>query len=180
MTFRVTRYQVTNQCPVWRAAGGKPLPERSERTRGRSAMARKALRVLLPASVAVLVASQWREIAPPPEISHKFPRRRPPPTGPARGQHAHQRTGAARGAARLDAGVVAVRGARGPGRVVALRAGVGATGGLGAGGGARAPPVLAGQPAPAERAPRQHPQARVEACGYDLPLGLPRQQAVLR
>jgi len=26
-------------------------------------MARKALRVLLPASVAVLVASQWREIA---------------------------------------------------------------------------------------------------------------------
>jgi len=58
MTFRSPH--LVDQCTVWLPAGGKPLAERSERTRGRSAMARKALRVLRPRSVVFLVASQWR------------------------------------------------------------------------------------------------------------------------
>ena len=41
-------------------------------------------------------------------------------------------------------------------------------------------PVLAGQPAAAERAPRQQAQADVDRGRHDLPLDLPGQQAVLR
>src|SRR2546421_7068071 len=98
MTFRVTRYQVTNQCPVWCPAGREPLPEGSERTRGRSAMARKALRVLLPASVAVLVASQWREIARYLKIERMSVGGGHPEGVPVEGQHAYAKgSRAARG-----------------------------------------------------------------------------------
>src|SRR5690348_9705156 len=102
MTFRVTRYQVTNQCPVWRPAGREPLPEGSERTRGRSAMARKALRVLLPASVAVLVASQWREIARYLKISNMSRGDGHPQAVPARGKHAYKGSGATDGTGDFD------------------------------------------------------------------------------
>ncbi len=57
-------------------------------------MARKALRVLLPASVAVLVASQWREIARSLKISNISRGDGHPQTGPARGKAASLEQGA--------------------------------------------------------------------------------------
>src|ERR1700758_4404721 len=102
MTFRVTRYQVTNQCPVWRARGREPPPEGSERTRGRTAMARKALRVLLPVSVAVLVASQWREISRYLKISQMSRGDGHPQAVPAGGKHAYKGSGAADGTGDFD------------------------------------------------------------------------------
>src|SRR6266567_691132 len=83
--------------------GGKPLPEGSERTRGRTAMARKALRVLLPASVAVLVASQWREIARYLKISQMSRGDGHPQAVPASGQHGYAKgSGAADGTGDFD------------------------------------------------------------------------------
>lgn len=52
-------------------------------------MARKALRVLLPASVAVLVASQWREIARYVKISQMSRGDGHPEVVPAEGQHTY-------------------------------------------------------------------------------------------
>jgi hypothetical protein len=52
-------------------------------------MARKALRVLLPASVAVLVASQWREIARYLKISQMSWGDGHPQIVPAAGQHTY-------------------------------------------------------------------------------------------
>ena len=52
-------------------------------------MARKALRVLLPASVAVLVASQWREIARYLKISQMSRGDGHPQAVPAGGKHAY-------------------------------------------------------------------------------------------
>ena len=54
-------------------------------------MARKALRVLLPASVAVLVASQWREIARYLKISQMSRGDGHPQAVPAGGQHAYDK-----------------------------------------------------------------------------------------
>ena len=52
-------------------------------------MARKALRVLLPASVAVLVASQWREISRYIKISQMSRGDGHPQIVPAAGKHAY-------------------------------------------------------------------------------------------
>lgn len=66
-------------------------------------MARKALRVLLPASVAVLVASQWREIARLLKISQMSRGDGHPQTVPAGGKHAYaRRSGAADGTGDFD------------------------------------------------------------------------------
>ena len=54
-------------------------------------MARKALRVLLPASVAVLVASQWREIARYLKISQMSRGDGHPQAVPAGGKHGYAR-----------------------------------------------------------------------------------------
>ena len=54
-------------------------------------MARKALRVLLPASVAILVASQWREIARLLKISQMSRGDGHPQAVPAGGKHAYAR-----------------------------------------------------------------------------------------
>ena len=54
-------------------------------------MARKTLRVLLPASVAVLVASQWREIARYVKISQMSRGDGHPQVVPAAGKHAYAR-----------------------------------------------------------------------------------------
>ena len=57
-------------------------------------MARKALCVLLPASVAALIASQWREIARYLKISQMSRGDGRPQTVPAGGKHAyHKRSG---------------------------------------------------------------------------------------
>ena len=58
-------------------------------------MARKALRVLLPASVAVLVASQWREIARYLKISQMSRGDGHPQAVPAGGKHAYPNGGGA-------------------------------------------------------------------------------------
>jgi len=58
-------------------------------------MARKALRVLLPASVAVLVASQWREIARYLKISQMSRGDGHPQVVPAGGKHAYPKGGGA-------------------------------------------------------------------------------------
>ena len=52
-------------------------------------MARKALRLLLPASIAVLVASQWREIARYIKISQMSRGGGHPQNVPAAGQHSY-------------------------------------------------------------------------------------------
>jgi hypothetical protein len=66
-------------------------------------MARKALRVLLPASVAVLVASQWREIARYLKISNMSRGDGHPQAVPAGGKHAYpRRSGAADGTGDFD------------------------------------------------------------------------------
>lgn len=66
-------------------------------------MARKALRVLLPASVAVLVASQWREIARYLKISKMSRGDGNPQAVPAGGKHAyHRHAGAADGTGDFD------------------------------------------------------------------------------
>ena len=68
-------------------------------------MARKALRVLLPASVAVLVASQWREIARFLKISQMSRGDGHPHAVPAGGKHAYtRRSGAADGTGDFDFG----------------------------------------------------------------------------
>jgi len=54
-------------------------------------MARTALRVLLPASVAILVASQWREIARYVKISQMSRGDGHPEVVPAEGQHAYDK-----------------------------------------------------------------------------------------
>ncbi len=64
--------------------------------------------------------------------------------------------------------------------VVGLHAAAGILAEAGRAGRALVTAVLAGQPAAAERAPRQHAHPRVEHGRHDLPLDLPRQQAVLR
>ena len=64
-------------------------------------MARKALRVLLPASVAVLVASQWREIARFLKISQMSRGDGHPQRVPAGGKHAYKGPGAADGTGEL-------------------------------------------------------------------------------
>jgi hypothetical protein len=58
-------------------------------------MARKTLRVLLPASVAVLVASQWREIARFLKISQMSRGNGHPQVVPAGGKHAYAKRSAA-------------------------------------------------------------------------------------
>ena len=66
-------------------------------------MARKALRVLLPASVAVLVASQWREIARYVKISQMSRGDGHPQVVPAAGKHAYAKgAGAADGTGDFD------------------------------------------------------------------------------
>jgi hypothetical protein len=60
-------------------------------------MARKTLRVLLPASVAVLVATQWREIARYLKISQMSRGDGHPQSVPASGKHAYKGSGAADG-----------------------------------------------------------------------------------
>ena len=65
-------------------------------------MARKALRVLLPASVAVLVASQWREMARYLKISQMSRGDGHPETVPASGQHTYKGSGAADGTGDFD------------------------------------------------------------------------------
>ena len=66
-------------------------------------MARKALRVLLPASVAVLVASQWREIARYLKISQMSRGDGHPQAVPAGGQHGYAKgSGAADGTGDFD------------------------------------------------------------------------------
>jgi len=66
-------------------------------------MARKALRVLLPASVAVLVASQWREITRFLKISQMSRGDGRPHVVPAGGKHAYtRRSGAADGTGDFD------------------------------------------------------------------------------
>jgi hypothetical protein len=66
-------------------------------------MARKALRVLLPASVAVLVASQWREIARLLKISQMSRGDGHPQAVPAGGQHVYDKhAGAADGTGDFD------------------------------------------------------------------------------
>ena len=66
-------------------------------------MARKALRVLLPASVAVLVASQWREIARFLKISQMSRGDGRPHVVPAGGKHVYtRRSGAADGTGDFD------------------------------------------------------------------------------
>ena len=66
-------------------------------------MARKALRVLLPASIAVLVASQWREIARYLKISRMSRGDGHPQTVPASGQHGYGKgSGAADGTGDFD------------------------------------------------------------------------------
>ena len=68
-------------------------------------MARKALRVLLPASVAVLVASQWREIARYLKISQMSRGDGHPQAVPAGGKHAYaERSGGRRRHRRLRLG----------------------------------------------------------------------------
>ncbi len=53
-------------------------------------MARKALRILLPASVAILAASQWREIARYLKISQMSRGDGHPELVPAEGQHSYR------------------------------------------------------------------------------------------
>ena len=66
-------------------------------------MARKALRVLLPASVAVLVASQWREITRYLKISNMSRGDGHPQAVPVGGKHAYPgRSGAADGTGDFD------------------------------------------------------------------------------
>jgi hypothetical protein len=66
-------------------------------------MARKALRVLLPASIAVLVASQWREIARFLKISQMSRGDGHPEVVPAEGQHVYAKgRGAADGTGDFD------------------------------------------------------------------------------
>ena len=66
-------------------------------------MARKALRVLLPASVAVLVASQWREIARFLKISQMSRGDGHPQLVPAEGKHSYRkRSGSADGTGDFD------------------------------------------------------------------------------
>ena len=66
-------------------------------------MARKALRVLLPASVAVLVASQWREIGRYLKISNMSRGDGHPQAVPAGGKHAYPgRSGATDGTGDFD------------------------------------------------------------------------------
>jgi hypothetical protein len=66
-------------------------------------MARKALLVLLPASVAVLVASQWREIARYLKISNMSRGDGHPQAVPASGKHAYAgRSAAADGTGDFD------------------------------------------------------------------------------
>lgn len=66
-------------------------------------MARKALRVLLPASVAILVASQWREIARYLKISNMSRGDGHPEAVPASGKHAYpRRSGTADGTGDFD------------------------------------------------------------------------------
>jgi len=66
-------------------------------------MARKTLRVLLPATVAVLIASQWREIARYVKISQMSRGDGHPQVVPAAGKHAYaKRAGAADGTGDFD------------------------------------------------------------------------------
>ncbi len=66
-------------------------------------MARKTLRVLLPVSVAVLVASQWREIARFLKISQMSRGNGHPEVVPASGQRVYaKRSGAADGTGDFD------------------------------------------------------------------------------
>jgi len=66
-------------------------------------MGRKALRVLLPASIAVLVASQWREITRYVKISQMSRGNGHPEVVPAEGPHAYGRgSGAADGTGDFD------------------------------------------------------------------------------
>jgi hypothetical protein len=66
-------------------------------------MARKTLRVLLPASVAILVASQWREIARFVKISQMSRGNGHPQVVPAAGKHAYAKgAGAADGTGDFD------------------------------------------------------------------------------
>jgi hypothetical protein len=66
-------------------------------------MARKAMRVLLPATVAVLVASQWREIARLLKISQMSRGDGHPELVPAEGKHFYRkRPGAADGTGDFD------------------------------------------------------------------------------
>ena len=66
-------------------------------------MARKALRFLLPASVAILVATQWREIARYLKISNMSRGDGHPQAVPAGGKHAYPgRSGATDGTGDFD------------------------------------------------------------------------------
>ncbi|HTQ90752.1 MAG TPA: hypothetical protein VMK84_14810 [Streptosporangiaceae bacterium] len=66
-------------------------------------MARKTLRVLLPAAVAVLIASQWREIARYVKISQMSRGDGHPQVVPAAGKHSYaRRAGAAEGTGDFD------------------------------------------------------------------------------
>jgi hypothetical protein len=66
-------------------------------------MARKALRVLLPASVAILVASQWREIVRYLKIERMSVGSGHPEVVPVEGQHAYAKgSGAADGTGDFD------------------------------------------------------------------------------
>jgi hypothetical protein len=66
-------------------------------------MARKAISVLLPASVAVLVASQWREISRYMKIAQMSRGDGHPQVVPAEGQHAYAKSpGAADGTGDFD------------------------------------------------------------------------------
>jgi hypothetical protein len=66
-------------------------------------MARKALRVLLPASVAILVASQWREIVRYLKIERMSVGSGHPEVVPVEGQHAYAKgPGAADGTGDFD------------------------------------------------------------------------------
>ena len=66
-------------------------------------MARKAMRVLLPASIAILVASQWREIARYLKISQMSRGDGHPQLVPAEGKHSYRAgSGAADGTGDFD------------------------------------------------------------------------------
>ena len=65
-------------------------------------MARKTLRVLLPASVAILVASQWREIVRYLKISQMSRGDGHPQAVPVGGKHAYKGSGATDGTGDFD------------------------------------------------------------------------------
>ena len=67
-------------------------------------MARKTLRFLLPASVAVLAATQWREIARYLKISQMSRGDGHPQAVPVGGKHAYKGSGATDGTGDFDSG----------------------------------------------------------------------------